>query len=388
MTDLGQQVARFERYVELDPDNATLWVGYGDALHRAGLLDRAEKAFGKSLQLDPTSSVATARLAAVQISRQEFAAAEQILRDLIAAGEQDPAVAFNLGLSLYYQRRFADALEVFERLSPSSSVDDARYYLVSCLHNLGRLDEAVSRAEQFLAQRPAAKLRGYLALVQMDAGRMPDALAHARQTLQEQPDNPDAAAVLSTHCIETQQMDAAEPHLRALVSREPRNIRGWQGLALVALYRQQHDEAIGLLQRARECDPENTGTISTLGWVYITRHDYAQAERVFREGMGIDRNDAELHGGLATALVFQRHFDAAKQECARAFGLDKHCFGAVFAQSIMLKLEGREQLATRLFAHMLQSSARSGGPSLLDALVAYWKQHGGTSPTRKPGPRS
>lgn len=379
MTDSRQQIARFERYVELDPHNATLWVGFGDVLHRAGLFDRAEQAFHRARQLEPASAIAPARLAAVEMSRGNFASAEHMLNELVEAGEQDPAVRFNLALSLYYQRRFAQALEILAALAPSPSVADARYYLLSCLHNLSRLDEAMQLAEQFLGQRYDAKLSGYLALIQMDAGRMSEALQNARRVLLEQPDNPDAAAVLSTHCLETQQMDEGQRNLNLLVAREPRNVRAWQGLALVALHRQQHEEAVRLLERARECDEHNTGTVSTLGWVRIAQHQYAAAERVLREGIEIDRNDAELHGGLATALVFQRRFDEARQEISRAFRLDRRCFGAAFAQSIMLKLEGRDEAATRLFANVLQSSPRGGGQTLLDGLITYWKSQGSTS---------
>jgi Flp pilus assembly protein TadD len=377
MSDSLQQVARFERYVELDPHNATLWVGYGDALHSAGLLDRAEQAFRKSAQLEPNSAIPKARLAAVEISRQNFATAERLLRELIDGGERDPALAFNLGLCLYYQRRFADAVETFEPLT--ATIPDARYYLVSCLHNLARLDDALDRAQRFLAERSSAKLRGYTALVQMDSGRMQDALANARHVLAEQPDNADAAAVLSTHHLENQDIDLAQQHLNVLLSKESRNVRAWQGLALVALHRQDHEDAARLLHRARECDPENTGTISTLAWVRIAQHRFEESERVSREGLAIDRNDAELHGALATALVFQRRFDAAKQEVGLAFGLDRHCFGAAFAQSIMLKLQGRDELSARLFGDVLRSSPRDGGQSVLDGLVTYWKRHPPTS---------
>jgi Flp pilus assembly protein TadD len=374
MSRAHQQVARFERYVEVDPQNATLWVSYGDALHGAGLFDRAEQAFRKSLQLSPGNTVPMARLAAVDISRQNFASAERALRELLQAGEADPALRYNLGLALYYQRRFGEAAEIFESLAHSPAGADARYHLISCLHNLARLDEAAAVAEDFLREQSSTKLRGYLALVQMDASKMPEALAHARQVLQEQPDNPDAAAVMSTHHLEMQQPDEAQRYLQSLITREPQNVRGWQGLALTALYGQKHAEAIRYLERARDCDPANTGTLTTLGWTHLTRHDYPAAERVFREGLEIDRNDAELHGGLATALVFLRRIDEAKQEIAKALGLDKRCFGAVFAQSILLKLEGRDKLAEKVLGNMLQASPREGGRTLMAGLVEFWKQ--------------
>ena len=382
MSSVNPQVARFERYVEMDPGNATLWVGYGDALHGAGLFDRAEQAFRRSLEIESGNPIATARLAMLDISRHRFAAAEETLRKLIESGERHPAIVFNLGLSLYYAQRFAEAVEVFEQLVHVPGMDDARYYLVSCLHNLTKMDEAIGRAEAFLAERESCKLRGYLALLLVDHSRMSDALLHARRVLEEQPENPDAASVMSTHALETQQMEEAQHYLGVVTRREPRNVRALQGLALVALEASRHSEAIEYLERAKELDPANTGTFITLGWAHLTRHDYGRSERVFREGLNVDRNDAELHGGLACALLFQTRIDEAKQEIARAQGLDKACFGATFAQSVLLKMDGRDKLAARLLSEMLQKSTRPDGPTLLDGLVRFWRQRTPPAPER------
>lgn len=382
MNDAAQAITRFEQYVQADPRNVELWIRFGDVLHRAGLFDRARSAFATSLELRPNHPVSRSRLASVELSRGNFATAEAVLRQLIAEGETGPAIAYNLALTLYYQQQFNEALQRFEELCVSGPhAADAMYYVVSCLHNLQREDEAIARCEAFLRQGPASpKLRGYLALVQMDAARMTEACEQARQVLSEQPDNTDAAAVLGTHAIEMQQMDEAENFLQVVAAREPNNVRGWQGLGLIALHREQHDLAVRHLERALTTDPANTGTITTLGWTHLVRHDYLTAEQTFRRGMEIDRNDAELHGGLATALVFQRRHDEARREIVLAFGLDKHCFGAVFARSILLRLDGREQLSTRLLANMFQRSVRADGPSLADALVTYMKRSGGARP--------
>lgn len=391
MDDFAQQVARYESYLELDPNNATLWVAFGDVLHREGEFERAESTFQRALNIQPGNSIAKARIAAVAISRQHFERAESMLRELIAAGEQDHAVLFNLGLALYYQRRFDAALAVFEQVVGVSRSVDARYHLLSCLHNLNRLGEAIDRGEQFLRRSSSADVEGLLALILMDEGRMEAAVAHAQVVARTHPDNADAAAVLSTHALENQEMREAGEHLQVLTAKEPRNLRGWQGLALIELHGQRHSEALRYLERARDCEPQNTGTLITMGWTHLTAHDYAQAERTFRAGLQIDRNDAELHGGLASALVMLRQFDEARQEVTRARRLDSNCFGAAFAESVLLRLSGNEQRSTQVMADLLNSSPRQGGATLLDGLMKYWSDRSrSASPTGRtsPGPKS
>lgn len=384
MSEAHQKVARFERYVAADANNPTLWIAFGDALHEAGMLERAEQAFLASIEHKGRADIAHGRLASVAITRSDFARAEQMLRELLGDERQDPALVFNLAMACYYQRKFEQALGLFEKLvEHDPHAVGARYYVISCLHNLLREQEAIERCRQYLSAAPHPKLRGYLALVQMDAGHMEDACEQARLTLAEEPDNTDAAAVLSTHCIETQQVEEAERLLKVLAAKEPNNVRGWQGLALTSLSRQQHDQAIEYLKQAIAVDVNNVGNYATLGWVHVTRHAHAEAEEIFRKGIDIDRTEAELHGGLAVSLVFQRRLQEAEGAIARARGLDRRCFGAAFARSVILQLKGKNEQATQIMARVLQSSTRDAGPTLLDGLVSYWK-HQNAATARKP----
>jgi tetratricopeptide (TPR) repeat protein len=381
MSELAQKIDRYQRYLEADPRNATLWVAYGDVLHRAGLLDRAETAYRSCLALEPDSVVANSRLASIEISKQNFVGAEEMLRKLIDSGERDAAVLFNFALALYYQRRFDEALSRFEPLSTDEQVGaEASYYVVSCLHNLLREDEAIERGRALLARFPVTRLRGYLSLVLLDAQRAPEAYELARQALREDPENTDASAVLATHALEEQRVADADRLLRLVAAREPGNVRAWQGMALGALHRGDHEAALGHLKQAIATDPANLASYITLGWTHITRHDYAEAERAFRDGIAVDRTEGELHGGLACALVFQREFDAAKREIAVALKLNPQSFGALFARSILLQLGGKHEQATKLVAQVLQRSMRPDAPTPLDSLLDYWKQRARSAP--------
>lgn len=375
MREVESAIARFQKYVDKDPSNAMLWIAFGDALHKAGLLDRAESAYANALELQPDGAIVPGRLAMVEISRQNFAAAEKILRRLIDEGAEDPILRFNLGLTLYYQRRFNEALALFETLANVAACStEARYHLLSCLHNMNREAEAIARGEEFLGSAPSTRVRGYLALVHLDAQQMPQAYELARQTLKDQPTNSDAAAVLATHALENQEMEQADRLLQVVLAKEPHNVRAWQGLALSALHRSQHEVAIRHLQRAIDGDRSNLASYITLGWVYATRHDYENAERIFRAGIEVDGSEAELHGGLATTLVFKRQFEQAKKEVSVALRLNRQCFGAAFASSIMLKLAGKQEAATRIIEQLLSTSVRPDAPTPLQSLFKYWKQ--------------
>jgi tetratricopeptide (TPR) repeat protein len=370
--DVAQKIVRFKQYLAVDANNRDLWLAYGDLLHVSGQLSDAKNAFEKMLELTADDTVAQSRLASLLISSHDFAAAEEMLKKLIEGETADSALQFNLGLALYHQLQFEKAIVLFAELTAVDPVaDSARYYLISCLHNLERNDEAIQRATEFLQERPTPKLRGYLALVQWDALALEDALAQANAVLREEPDNVDAAAVIGTYCIEQQRMDEAEQHLQRVTQREPNNIRGWQGLSLIALYRQQYAEAIAHIKKALEHAPDDVGNYNTLGWIYIITQQFIEAEQTFCRGLEIDRNAAEAHGGLAAALAYQNKIDAAKREIELACGLDKRCFGAQVAQSRILQALGQSKLAQETFANMLNAPLRGADTTLMDSLIHY-----------------
>jgi len=373
MEQAEQMIARYQRYLTMDPNNRELLFAYGDALHANGQFAEAKTTFEKLVARDPHDTVARSRLASVLISCHDFAGAQDILAALVSSG--DPAAKFNLGLALFYSKKFADAEAVFIDLIDEPLVaDEARYYLVSCLHNLDRNEEAIARAQQFLSQRHSSKLGGYLALVQFDTFAIDDAVEQAEMVLREQPDNVDAAAVLGTYCIERQDMESAERHLRLVTEREPDNIRGWQGRGLIALYRQEYEAAAEYLQTSISYAPSDVGNYNTLGWIYIIMRRFEEAEKTFRKGLSIDRNIAEAHGGLAAALAHQQKIDEARREIDLATGLDPKGFGAQVARTIVLSLQGQGRLAEDTFAKILQAPLRDSNQTLMQCLTDYWKK--------------
>jgi Flp pilus assembly protein TadD len=109
----------------------------------------------------------------------------------------------------------------------------------------------------------------------------------------------------------------------------------------------------------------------TLGWAHVAVKDVAAAERIFQQAIAVDRNFGESHGGLAVAYAFQRKIDLAQSEIRIATRLDPAGFGAAFAKTIVLKLQGREQAATELLARLFEQAPAAGTPTLIEQLRMY-----------------
>ena len=384
-SSLELSLAQHESYVKADPHNALLWLALGDLYHRAARFEEAVAAFERCLVESPQHPAARSRLASVRISQHRFSEAEAILAGLLREDGDSAALFYNLGLAQFYQDKWREAQENFDRaLSLGLKTRDNLAYLTRSLHHMGKMPEAIEFCNRWLGEAQDDQSKGYLALLEMDDGNMPRARELAQDVLTRDPENLHASTVAGAYSIEQQDMEDAERFFGNILRREPENPRAWLGLGLIRLYEQKHAEAIAGLEKAVSLMPENSGTIVALGWARLAAKDARGAETTFRQAVAIDRNFAEAHGGLASTLALQARVDEAQQEVRVAHRLDPASFGASFARAVLLKIRGKEELAKELLAKVLQQAPAEGGKPLIEHLRIY----GAKQLPKTPPPRS
>lgn len=388
-SSLQTSIERHESYIKADPHNALLWVSLGDLYHRAGRLEEALASFERSQLEAPESPAAKGRMASVRISQHRFADAERVLGELANLEPENPALAYNLGLAQFYQDKWREAQASFDRaLALGLKTRDNLAYLTRSLHHLGKMREAIGSCEQWLAQTSGDEARAYLALLEMDDGNMARAQELAQDVLARDPENLHASTVAGSYSVEQQDMESAERFFGRILERQPQNGRAWLGMGLVRLYQQKHAEAIPALDEAVRLMPDNSGTIVALGWAKLAARDARAAERTFRQAVAVDRNFAEAHGGLASALALQGRADEAQHEVKLASGLDRMNFGGRFAQTVLFKIRGNTEAATDLLAELLQQAPAPDAKPLIEHLRSYGVKHLPKTPPGKPdGPR-
>ena len=373
-----QSIARHEAYLKVDPANAALHVTLADLYHRAGRLDDALGCLQRCLDQHPGHAVARGRLASVLISQHRFAEAEQQLRDLTNDDPADAALLHNLGLALYYQSRWTEALDAFRRartlgLPDRKSEELNLAYLTTSHHHLGDTAAALETGRQWAAIGGDAAA-GYLALVEMDHGEMAAAHRRAAEVLLRDPGNVDAAIVEAMWSTETQDIERAKSHFDSVVQVQPDNARGWLGLGLAHLYEERTDAAIEALTTATQLMPRHAATLTTLGWARFISRDLSAAERTFRDAIALDRGFAEAHGGLAITLVFMKHYTEARRETRIALRLNPASFGGIYARGALLALDGKRVQGEAEIAQALQRPIMSDGRSLIEHLQVYLRR--------------
>lgn len=380
-------IERYESFIKVDPENQLIWIGLGDLYHQGGRFDDAVACYEKCLQLDQNNLAARSHLANVLISLQRFDEAEKILDGVIDRENDNPALWHNLGLSRYYQRRWSDALQAFER-AQAAGLDSVQNqaYLVYALHHSDDTEKALEQAKRWIEAAPGPATEGYVAMLEMDHGDMEAATERARQVLREQPENPDANVVVGTWMVEQQEIDQALDYFRRVLQQEPDSPRGWQGLGMTYLYNRDFPRAIENFEKALGFMPGNATTLLLLGWSELANRDVETAERRFRESIAADRNFGEAHGGLAAALIFQNRQDEAREEIKRSLKLDPEGFGAVFANSVLLKMQGKGEMGQKMLARLFEQTPRPDGRPLIEYIQVFARSEAAKNPPKPPQP--
>ena len=370
--ELDGAIKKYESYVRADPHNGLLWLALGDSYHRVSRFDEAIASYERCLQEDPQQRGARSSIALVRISQHRFAEAASLFSALLLDEPDNTSLLYNLGLALFYQDQWQAAREQFSKtLSQGLKSTDVLAYLTRCLHHLGETREAIEFCTQWLALAQDDTSKATLSLLEMDDGNMPRARELAQQVLARDPDNVDASIVAGTSSVERQEMENAERFFRRILARQPDNPRAWLGIGIIHLYQQKHSEAITALEKAVHLMPRNAGTIVALGWARLSARDLRGAEKTFRQALDVDHNFAESHGGLATALALQARVEEAHAAIRLANRLDPANFGGHFASIIILKIRGRNELATQQLTKLLEQAPVPGTPSLMEHLRMF-----------------
>lgn len=288
------------------------------------------------------------------LQKNDFAAAESLLRKALDQDPNNYQAWFDLGFALHhlgrtdesisaYRKSVAAKSDVFEsnlnlglmlartndpeaeqylraatKLRPTAHPEEgqARAWL-----SLGRLLENRKPDEALDAYQKAAALTPKDPEPHLSAGLLrerlkdfPGAEAEYQQVLKLDPHSSDAALGLTNLYMKSGRLGEAEPRLRQLAAERPNDagIHLQLGRVLAALGKK--DDAILEIQMALKLSPGDSEAQRDLADLFVQSGKFADAEKSYRELLASHPKDAELHQLLGEALLKQRRFPEAQQE--------------------------------------------------------------------------
>jgi tetratricopeptide (TPR) repeat protein len=317
--------------------------------------------------------------AEVAIEKQDFAAAEPLLKKVTAANPDNYQAWFDLGFVYNrlgntqesiaaYRKAVAAKPDVFESnlnlglMLAKTGQPDAEQFLraATTLKATANVDQGRARAWVALARvlestKPEDALAAYKQAAALDpkdpephlsAGallekenRFADAEQEYKQALTIDPGSADALTGLANVYLRGNRFADAEAILEKQLTLEPNDAGIHAQLARTMVAAGQNDKAIVELQTAVKLVP-SASMQRELADTYVVAKKYAEAEALYRTLLVSNPTDADLHRELGVTLLNQRKSPEAQQEFLNALKL-KPDMGVAYGDLAVAAVENK-----------------------------------------------
>jgi tetratricopeptide (TPR) repeat protein len=294
------------------------------------------------------------------IQKQDYAAAEPLLRKVVEGDPTNYVAWFDLGFVDNSLGRTDDSIAAYRKsVAAKPDVFESNLNLGLQLAKTQQPD-----AEQFLRAatqlKPTSQIaegqgRAWLSLAHVLEATKPDeAIAAYRRAAALQPKDPephlaaglllereekfsdaereykealaldassDALTGLANIYMRGRRFPEAEENLRKLVAAHPGQASAHIQLGRVLAAEGKNDDAITELQAGAKLDPSDASLQRDLADLYSIAKKHDRAEAAYRALLATNPNDAELHQSLGKSLLEQKKFADAQKEFLLAVNL-------------------------------------------------------------------
>ncbi|MCC7176411.1 MAG: tetratricopeptide repeat protein [Bryobacterales bacterium] len=256
------------------------------ALQGMGKLDEARAELQLILKTRPDSPEAKFRLGILELRARNFQAAEQVFRQCLADGKQEPLCQIGLAEVYNAQQQYGKSVEL---LAAEVSKDPGRRELRLALANTcvlaKKYDQAMEAYKYLIAKEPeSADLHMRLGETYRRSGNSGMAIEYFRRAKQLQPNNPDAAIWLALLLHQTGKEADAKVEYEQILRLQNDNPVALNNLAyLLAEHGGDLDVALTYAQRAKQRLPQSLEISDTLGWVYLKKNLRNNALEIYND---------------------------------------------------------------------------------------------------------
>jgi tetratricopeptide (TPR) repeat protein len=314
------------------------------------------------------------------IDKQDYAAAEALLKQAVAEAPENYSAWYDLGFVYHamgrrddsigaYRKSVAAKPDVFESnlnlglALADSGQPDAEQFLrgatkltpvsnaaagkkrawVGLGHLLesSRPDEAASAYQQAALADPKDPEPHLLAATLLEKNHPTDAEEEYQQALALTPESPDALAALTNFYTRQRRFADAEALLRKLVAVHPNDATAHLQLGRMLAIAGKTDDGIGELEAGLKLDPSDSQAQHDLADLYLETSKFSQAEELYRRLTASHPNDAAFHHGLGKALLHEKKYADAERELAQAVQL-RPDFGPAYGDLAVAAAENKD----------------------------------------------
>jgi tetratricopeptide (TPR) repeat protein len=310
-------------------------------------------------------------------SRRQFAQAERVCRQIIAARPGNADAHNILGVSLAALGNSKEAIAELRRaVKINAQAPSYQANLGEILRQAGKLDEAADALQSAIRLDPNnAQALNNLGIIEYEKRRFPKAVEYYRRALAINPNMPEALNNLGnasrmtgdidgalhayqealtqrvvypevynnlgTLLQQDRKLEEAEHALRKAIQQNPRYVEAHNNLAQLLFGQKNEIEALRILGEALKFAPKNVQTLLLTAKIQLRRNNLPAAEQAARLAMNEDRENPEALTLLGQVLHETDRYDEALDVLDRALKKAPENPEALNFYGVALKSVGR-----------------------------------------------
>ena len=285
------------------------------ALHQAGDLDGAIRAYRDYLTTDPDSVQARSNLGAALARAGRYEEAIGEYGRALAKSPDNPALLLNLGLAYYKTGRLADAAARFERaamLAPQFK-EQVTLLLASCYNSLGRYKEAVALLAPLAKDKADDQGFDYLYGTALIGDGQNSAGAAVIDRILSHGESAEARLLRGTLELSAHDRDGAQADIEKAIALNPRLPGAHARLGEMLLAKGDPDHARAVFAQELALDPDEFTSNLNLGVLAKQDQDYAEARRYFERALQTRPHDPGVRYQMANLDLATGNPEQARQ---------------------------------------------------------------------------
>lgn len=332
--DLNQALITGETLLDLEPDNEDARLVFAQVLHGNGLPDTAKQVLRDGIARRPNSKKLNLLMIRF-IADDDLGEARERLSTLVELYQDDADLLYSLALLNKQLGFLEDAQSAFEKMiSHNRRVADAHYHLADIADRSGDVDEALSNYALVGEGQHFMPALARMTTLMIDRGQMTEARLYLHRLRLHNPemvvplyrlesellmgarhydsayslltegltDNPHNFDLLYTRSLVSEKrrdIKAVEEDLRAILIHDKNNTSALNALGYsLTNHTTRYEEALSLIRKAHELNPDDAAIIDSLGWVLYRLGNNEEALAYLRRAMAtIPDSEVAAHLG-------------------------------------------------------------------------------------------
>lgn len=311
-----QEALKFAKKATRDfPKNKRLGISYARMLISAQMLTEAQGEFGRLAALYPNDPDLILSLALISWENKLIDTAKAQLQRLIDMRQRVGEAHTYLGRIAAAEKDYETAIEHFSKIGRGPNYAQARIQLALVYARSGDFERAHEVLDVARAEMPEKDIQFYLAESEIlsKQGQIRPAIELLNEANEKHPDD---TGILYTRAMLLEQVDEynkMEADLRAILSQDPNNTAALNALGYTFADRNERlDEAVTLIKKAYELDPNDPAIIDSMGWVKYRLGDTETALSYLRKAYkAFQDQEIAAHLGEVLWVIGQQEEAAA-----------------------------------------------------------------------------